>query len=233
MASHVFKGRTLVLSDGGVESLLACAYVREEATLCGLRADAEEANAPLVMPFVANLTEAAIDSIIRQAEIMACKVIEPSYDLARSGSLRAGEEEVKRLVAATFMAAGAGCNRVFWPTSAAICGGLPSAETGAATTNDDTGLDAGRLLFIEESGAAVTRLVGLLAEEHGVPSIHIYTPFSALGTKQIADLFTDMELPLEACWFAQSEGLAAGNERQMVDARRERARWNAAFALTV
>lgn len=217
--------KTLILCDGGVESLLACAYAREAATLAGVVGGA--GGSLCLMPFVEELDDARIDAILRQAELFGCRVIEPP--VVGGGRTRMGES--LRLAHAVFAGAEQGCERVVWPASGAFVGGgggaasKPGASAGVKRGVVRDELDVDRVLMIQECALAVTRLVGLSAGEHGIPGIYIDVAFAALSAAQIAELLDDLELGLESCWFEQEEGLERGSDQVRAAARAERGRW--------
>jgi len=180
--------RTLILVDGSQRSLLACGFVRESLTGQGRAPDDPsnpDSRGPLVLPFTSmpHLDEQRVDAILRHAEMFSMRVVECIPDLPIGLAANDAEDEAHRLLAATYLAAGLGCDEVLWPAG--------------ASTGDNLDLD--RIAQINDTALLVSRLVALNSAQHGVPAVHVSAPFSQLTESQVLDLVMDMDLPIEAC----------------------------------
>jgi hypothetical protein len=201
-------GKTLILTDGGPASLLACACTREAIAMGTTEAPPDALRRPpsdaivLPFPFAAASRVAAIS---RQAELFSFQVL-PALSPIGDGTMPEHEREAHELLAATHLAARNGCDRVFWPASAGV----------------GENLDLDRIAQIADRAVLISRLVAIDAASHGVPSIHVQTPYADFTDRQIADLIADMEAPIEACWWWGKDGDA--------QAQQEFRRWEVAMA---
>ncbi len=154
--------------------------MREELTVAAIPPGGEHDDCA-VMPFADELTGPAADAISSHAERFALRLLEPAAGLFEP-TATGHEKEVRALLAATYFAAGHGYARVFWPASAAA----------------GEGLSLDRIAQITDAALLVGRLVSLDASTHGVPSIHVHTPFADLSTAQVRELIEDMGLTVAA-----------------------------------
>lgn len=198
--------RTLVLCDGSIYSLLACAAVAEDA----MRREAAGRGKVLLFPPSINGDDARERAMSRQADLFGLEAVKrlsvqsrPEADTgspaegSTSGTQSLspatdGELETLALLSATYLAARAGCTRVLWPINAAV----------------GESLDLDRIAQAHDRALLVSRLVALDAVVHAVPGIHVETPYVDLTDRQIADLAIDMDLPLDACWWWRDPLLA-------------------------
>lgn len=197
-------GKTLILSDAGPASLLACACVRESIALGqagkGLREAPTEA---AVLPFPP--VEPHLQAIGKQCEFFAFPLLTPTA--SADAAATSPEAESHHLLSATHLAARQGFSSVLWPAS------------GAAGDS----LDLDRIAQIADRAVLIARLVAIDAASHGVPSIGIETPYADLTDRQIADLIADMDLPMELCWWWGVEAMDALADR-------ESRRWKSAMS---
>jgi hypothetical protein len=197
-------GKTLILSDAGPASLLACACIHEAIALGqagkGLSDTPTEA---AVLPFPPS--QPRLVAIARQCDLFALPILSPTQPADPAAP--SPEAESHHLLSATHLAARQGFDTVLWPASAA------AGES----------LDLDRIAQIADRAILISRLVCIDATSHGVPSIRVQTPYADFTDRQIADLIADMELPIETCWWHGAESIDAL-------AQREARRWEAAMA---
>jgi len=183
-------GRTVILSDGDLPSLVACA--------AGVEAVAGDASAvrPCVLPFpsAAGADASRAAAVRTQADLLALTLLPAISPIVESAD---GEGEVRDLIAATYAAARTGIDRVVW------------AVTGALGDH----LDLDRIAAGADRSVLIGRLVALDATRHGVPSIRIETPYLDLTDRQVADLAADLAVPLETVWWWDSDTLPAQRAR--------------------
>lgn len=187
---------TLILSDGGLGSLVACALARE-ATLTKDGASAGEA---IVAAFditgYAGMTGAQEKAMREAARAMAdhygfsCVESVGIEAMAQVSAARfSGERELNALERAAFFAVENGISRVVWPVSACV--------------GESYDLDA--IAKAHERAIVVSKLVALESAAHGVPSITIDTPMLDMTDRQLADLAVDLGVPVELCgWWGES-----------------------------
>jgi hypothetical protein len=198
------SGKTLILSDAGPASLLACACIRESIALGQVgKGLAEAPTDAAVLPFPP--VRPALQAIARQCELFTLPVLSPTA--AAEPAAPSPEAESHHLLSATHLAARNGFTTVLWPASAAA----------------GDSLDLDRIAQITDRALLVSRLVAIDADSHGAPSIRIETPYADLTDRQIADLIADMELPIESCWWWGAEAIDALADR-------ESRRWKSALA---
>ncbi|MCX5690974.1 MAG: hypothetical protein NTV94_14515 [Planctomycetota bacterium] len=195
--------RTLVLGDGGLESLLACAWVRERLAADGTPPDAQP---PILLPWTERLTEAHVEAVISHAATFGLSLVESLPEVSVQFAPAGMRELTHRLLAAAHHAARLGCDQVVWPA----CAGLGE------------GIDVDRAAAIEDLAWLVSRLVALDATQHGVPSIHVTTPFVHFSALQMAELIMDMDLDPASCWWWEAASVPAGASDA---AAKERASW--------
>jgi len=181
--------RTLVLGDGGLESLLACAWVRESLAADGLSASDRP---PILLPWTERLTEANVEAVIRHAATFGLELIESLPEASAQFAPSGMRDLTHRLVAAVHHAARLGCDHVLWP----VCAGVGD------------GVDVDRAAAAEDLAWLVSRLVALDATDHGVPAIRITVPFVHFSAVQMAELVLDMDLDPTSCWWWEGSSAA-------------------------
>ncbi len=177
--------RTLVISDGSIASLVACAAAREAIVSAG---GDEKAPRPIVLfvPVGDETNRARRMAVEKQARLYELDIAEGRAELrgpGAHGSFGAGLSESVNLISATYQAAQLGCDLVVWPVQFT---GTPEVE---------------RIARVVDRALLVTRLASLDGTEHGRPAIRVDTPFADLTDKQMADLVIDMNTPVEMCWW--------------------------------
>jgi len=194
---------TLILVDGCITSLLACAIVRERLSGLGQPpAPPFEAaiSGPHALPFTPNLDDHSIDALIKHAELFAINVIEciPQPPVGYAANLM--EEQSHHLLASAFLAARMGIEEILWPIH-------------AMTITDDaessSHVDVERMAHIHDTAMLVSRLVALHAPQHANPGLRIVTPYATLSAVQIADLVIDLDLPIDTCWWWNNQATQA------------------------
>lgn len=201
------QGRTLILSDGGLTSLLAAAIVSERDS--GARDLSVDARSLVwACATAGDLDAACVRAASNHAEIFSLEFLPPiageGTDIPALLGLR-GEVETLTLLRACYLAAARGRQRVLWPV-----------QLGAGVRGEAPDLDA--IARAIDRATLVTRLVNLDESEVGGIEITIETPFVDLDDAQVADLALDMELATDACWWSGAYGQAPGS-------RVERERW--------
>ena len=204
------KDRSLIVSDGGLTSLLAASIASEEDAMRPRDAGVQGGDASLVWPVstALGLDPVCAHASSRHAEIFSLEYVPPGDE--RTGGLLGatlgmrGEVESLVLMRACYLAAARRCSRIIWPVH------HRPLESGGVNL-DRIGRSIDRALL-------VGRLVTIDSDELGGAELTIETPFVDLEDEQIADLALDMELPIEACWWSGSFGQAPG-------AATERNRW--------
>lgn len=177
--------RTLVISDGSLASLVACATARETIVSAG---GDEKTARPVVLftPVGDETNRARRQAIEKQAKLYELDIAEVRGELrgpGAHGSFGAGLHETLNLIQATYQAASLGCDLVLWPVQFA---GAPEVE---------------KIARVVDRALLVTRLASLDSAEHGRPAIRVDTPFADFTDKQLADLAIDMNVPIEMAWW--------------------------------
>lgn len=201
------QGRTLILSDGGLTSLLAAAIACDRDS--GARDPSVEGRSLVWATGTGgDLDPACVQAASNHAEIFTLEFLPPiageGTDIPALLGLR-GEVESLTLLRACYLAAARGCRRVLWPVQ---LGGSAHAEAS----------DLDSIARAIDRATLITRLVNLDGCEVGGVEIAIETPFVDLDDAQVADLALDMELATDACWWSGAYGQAPGSQV-------ERERW--------
>lgn len=203
----------LVVSDGGVTSLLACAIEAETP-----RPDPDLPPIVLVACGSGPAAQARAAAARAQAERYGLTVLEPASALLAGTSFDDDPERTNlMLLHAAHQAARRRCPRVIWPVQ-------PGLGAGESHWIDRLAADADRALL-------VTRLLWLDADRHGCPALTVETPFLDATDRQVADLIAEFNAPLELCWWwaagrSRSDTAGArGDEPLAVRARAEYERW--------
>ncbi len=206
------QGRTLILSDGGLTSLLAAAIVADEDAHRTRGSDAAGERGLLwACGTSGDLDPTCAQAASQHAQIFSLEYLPPiEFGGAATAILGLrGEVETMSLVRACYLAAARGAKRVVWPVQLPRTGGR----------DGDLDLMAKAL----DRALLVSRLVSIDEADIGVPEVVIETPFVDLDDEQVADLALDMELPVDACWWSGGYGQAPGSAR-------ERERWTPLLA---
>lgn len=224
-------GRTLVLSDGNLPSLLAAAIGREAIVSAGGRGPD-----PMMMFWggTGPTTELRKKAMQLQAEAFQFEIVRDGPRLGSDSDRAAkkpagfdtadqapqdGEMESMSLFAAVSLAARKGCSNIIWP----VQGFHPLEDPAVHERADDLrGLDLDLIARATDKAVLIGRLVSLDVHEHGQVWVKVETPFVDLKDRQIADLAAEMEVPLHACWWW-------GTPVRFEPGVRERARWYRAF----
>ena len=196
MRSFATMHRSLVLCDGGIESLLACAWLRERLTVEG--AEGAGSVNPIAMPFTDQLTQPKVDAILAMSAAFGLKLVESPVEVPPQLASPGVRELSHRLLAAAYQAASLGCSEVIWPA----CAGQGEE------------VDVERAAFFDDTAWLVSRLAALDAPNHGVPSIRVALPFVHFSAMQLAELVADMDLDPSACWWWNATDPAARLERE-------------------
>jgi len=185
---------TLVIADGGIAGLLACAAAAaDNRTRKSDKADVSVAiwapaldtqSRPLRMP-----------AVTAQAQIYGL-CMDSDYDryLAPGVPHESDTAAINRvLLSAAALAHSLGAPTVLWPASAGPAAG------------DSPDLD--RVAETIDRALLVSRLACL-----GVPNpVEIRVPYADITDAGLADLVLDMDLPIWTCWWAQPTGNQHGN----------------------
>lgn len=202
------SGKTLILSDGGLASLIACGSAKESAAIDGRT----HAGAGVMFwSLASNSGERALreKAVRTQAEVFGFELWEPlpigGGDLPSTLDIR--EQETLGVIAAAQLAVRKQCDAVVWPVQC----------VGGASERDEDGLDLDWIARCADKAVLASRLVAVDADAHGKPGIRIDTPYLDVTDHQLADLAAEMELPMRACWWwavSRRDGEAAVAERE-------------------
>ena len=184
-------GRSVVLSDGGLASLVAAAAEIEAALATG------DSSAPMpLMVEWPGVSRASSASVRRQAEALGLVV----RDLPDSPEIESvGGREATALLHAAYLAMASGCGRVVWPVQ-------------FTTASPDGDCDLEREAIAVDRALLVSRLATLDAGSFGLPELRVETPFVGMTDHQLAELALDLGVPVECCeWW--DAGRRAERER--------------------
>lgn len=181
--------RTLVISDGGLGSLVACAAAHEASAIA--KAD-RSGMRPAIAWTAPTATEGGaliVEAVERQASTYGLKAV---IQLAPVSVLSGARARWPGLAASTMLIQAAAeaveqeCDRVVWPV-----------HFGGA----DGQRDIERIALAVDRALLITRIMGIDAGEHSRPALRIETPYVDLTDQQIADLALDLDAPVETCWW--------------------------------
>lgn len=178
--------RTIVLSDGGLGSLVACAMAREAAAL---ESPGDRRRRPMVLAMVgAGATrELRLRAVATQAELLGLDVPSPALvERASHAGESGGERESVQLVTAVSIAARHGCEVVCWPIRCVDRNG---------------GVDLDGIARCVGKGLLAARMVALDAGEHQTPGVRVDTPMVDLDDRQLGELAVEMDVPMRAVWW--------------------------------
>lgn len=179
--------RTLILSDGGLASLIACAIACE-------RACTDNAGSTCVMLVRAG---DAFDAARNAAVVAQCV----EYDLPRAEVTSelvlpadaGGEDLTRGLLEVAFGSLREGITRIIWPLHL----GCPEDEELGETGEVDHSLDD--LADRVDRALLVARLASLDAPRGS--EVQIETPLIDLTDQQLGELGLDLAVPVELCWW--------------------------------
>lgn len=175
MPAMLPPGRLLVIADGDLPGLLACAAAgdRSVSTPAGPHlAWLPPTNDPAA-PFRRRAAE-------RQADLYGLSVIVGPTQPPDSANTNPGEQETRLLIDAASAAVRLTADAVLWPII-----------SGSDLDLDRTATALDRALLVE-------RLIGL---DTSPPPTRVTAPYADLIDRQLADLVIDMDLPVWTCWW--------------------------------
>lgn len=211
--------RTLVISDGGVTSLLACMAACDEALHQAPDAASLAAVRPLVWTgALYGPPSRAIDQAARrQATLLDMEFVE-SVAAGTTPAWAHGPspfERARQLLDACTVAARRGAGKVVAPWQHGLATG--GIDLNAAGKSVDRAVLMSRLLWLETP--------------EGESSIEIDAPYADLDDHQVADLAVDMDAPIGTCWWWHAElAVPDGSSASGAPFRAEHARWTAALS---
>lgn len=177
------RGKAIVLTDGGLPSLLVSAMEAER----GLR---DGGGGGLLLPACAyGRTEAPRrEAIISQGRFFGLPLAEPVVPPPSLGDGPPGYEHTQTLVSALYTALTSRCTRVVWPIQ------FHHDDETLADDLDRIGAAADRALLI-------ARLAMLDAPTEAGEELIIETPLIDLTEAQITDLVVDLDAPVYLTWW--------------------------------
>ncbi len=186
-------GRSVVLSDGGLASLVAAAAEVEGTLATG----DPSAPLPLLIEWP-GLDRAGSAAVRRQAEALGLM----ARELPESSTIEsAGGREAAALLQAAYLAMASGCGRVVWPVQ-------------CTTAAPDGECDLEREAIAVDRALLVSRLATLDAGSFGLPELRVETPLVGMTDHQVAELALDLGVSVECCeWW--DAGRRAERERWM------------------
>ena len=202
--------RCVILSDGGVESLLACAMANEQQQLSG----ADSIAASVLLPGwwewtnEIDLMISAVDpAVVRQAGVYGLDIfpnqsVYPPDDERLLAECSIGSIQSRILLEAAQVALRAGIRKVIWPVRLA----RPESDQSVDQLVDQIGQTIDRAIL-------ASRLASLDASDGTAVDVIIETPFVDLSDDQMADLAGDLAIPLETCWWHNGRTLPNAQER--------------------
>ncbi|MEM7756405.1 MAG: hypothetical protein AAF297_12330 [Planctomycetota bacterium] len=197
----------LVLSDGGLEGLVAAAMAVERA---GLPTDRHAYlwAVPGRFEGAEAVRTTALAAADRQRAMLKLGSVAARVPATvGDGAASRGEADSALLLRAGSIARELGLRRVIWPARAGV-----DRATG--------GVDVAEAARIVDRALLVTRLVEL--DDDG-PGVAIETPLVDLADDQVAELAADLGVPMDAVWWASD---LSGRPGEV--ARAERERWERA-----
>jgi len=185
--------RTLIIGDGDLAGLIACAAARESALLAGLTSPGVLWAGPALAEEAAERAEAGQ----RHAEAYGLELLTHAAPNSIYAAKPAGPDDNRLLLAAAAAALEHGCDRVAWPV-----------HFGGPGTPGEPGHDLDAISRAVDRALLITRLIGVDAAQHARPAFRIETPYIDFTDRQIADLALDLDVPVETCWWWRREFLA-------------------------
>lgn len=197
----------VIISDSGVESLLACAMASEQQQL--------SANpASIILPAWWECTQeidlmiSAVDpAIVRQAGVYGLDIfpnqsVYPPDDTQSLEESSIGAIQSRMLLHAAQIALDAGIRRVVWPIRVM----RPESTETISHLIDQIGVAIDRAIL-------ASRLASLDTTDTSAVEVVIETPFVDLSNDQMLDLAADLAVPLETCWWQGGRTLPNAQER--------------------
>lgn len=195
------RGPSLIVADGDLPALLACAATSAAATgHAGPRAEVHLASVVWIAHVNDDVRRA--DAARAQADLYELRLIEAQPIARTSVPPNVGGVSLM-LLSAAWMAAAEGLESVLWPSHAG------------------EELELSRVADAVDRAMLVSRLATLDAAAAGLRPVEVRAPYADFTDAQIADLALDMDLPLRTCWWWDGRD---------DDAKRERERWGRALA---
>jgi len=195
------QDRCVILSDSGVESLLACAMASEQKQL-------SEIESSIILPGWWEWTDeidlmiSAVDpAVVRQAGVYGIDIfpdasVYPPDDAQMLSECPIGAIQSRMLLEAAQIALRSGIRRVVWPVRVM----RPECSDEMETMVDQIAQAIDRAVL-------ASRLASLDAESSAAVDVVIETPFVDLSNAQMFDLATDMGIPNETCWWHNARTL--------------------------
>lgn len=205
--------RTLVLSDGGLASLVACVASREAAfAAVPSVTGTEQPPRPLVVPASLPIgsARARLQAIARQCETLDLEFLDsPSTPIAADDL--SSERHTGDLVRAGYAAVRRECPNITWPVHFEHG---EEIDLEAVSDAVDRALLMGRILTIDSPGFPV----------------RIDVPYADLTDRQVADLVLDMDVPAQLCWWWHAQLADPSIPDSRAEFNHEHRRWTAALA---
>lgn len=197
----------LILSDGSLPSLVACAIVaaarrpeQSQAPSHVLPA-ALPAPSPTPAPAPAHLSDRQRATALHQAALYGLSPIQAVPPRGTPSAFLPGEPDSRLLVDAAYTALHLSCRTLVSPALACEPGRAP---------------DVPSITRLVDRCLLVSRLASLDAPEAGLPEIRVEPLFADLDDDAIADLAMDLDCPVDTCWWFADPA---------PQAERERSRW--------
>lgn len=208
------NGRVLILSDGGLPSLVAAMHAREATSLSAPGKTPEQIatmlrDNVLLLPFGLHAESRLPQTraVTHQANVLGIGSIgvggddiKPLLQVAPHADM--DEHEGLELLGVLLLAARLQCSRVVWPVHA---GGHDA-------------IDLDRLSQIADRSLVAAKYASLCSSARSAMAMQLDTPFADLTDRQLADLAIDIDAPIDACWWWKANA-ATGEDG------RERSRW--------
>lgn len=191
----------LVICDGDLPALTACAAVRIEHSQHGI--PPRDAGSIVWMPW-SDDSDHATRVEASSACASHCDFIFAQGAASKAESVWPGEGETRMLLDASAAAVRRGIARVIWP--------VQHLGDGSASHLDVAARAVDRALL-------VTRLVALDADAHELPSFRIETPYADLTDRQMAELAADLDAPAWLCWWLAKPPTQRSSAAQQAAAR--------------
>lgn len=200
----------VIISDGSVESLMACAMASEQQQISGNERS-------VLLPGwwegtqEIDLMISAVDpAVVRQASVYGLEVFpqqavyppEISQSSANDELCSVGPIQSQILLEASSIAMQSGIRRVVWPIR---------VIRPESTAQMDRFVD--QIAIAVDRAVLASRLASLDANSSSAVDVVIETPFVDLSNDQMWDLAGDMALPIETCWWHDGRTLPNGQER--------------------
>ena len=200
-------GRTAILADGDLPSLIALAAAAESQVSLG---DDDYAEVVLLADG-RYLGRNAVACVRQQADRIGLATVSEAPVLITHQANGNVSEATDVLVKAAASAVRMGCRRLVWPVAVpASCDrqlGVSDTSLDADPESDHMPNPIEERAILDGIGAAmdrallVGRLISLDASELQQPDLQILTPYIDLSADQIADLALDLDAPIDACWW--------------------------------